>query len=126
MGFLLRQILGNLTLLNIDGHRMTELPNDAFGLSDMTGKLLKLHIANGNLTTPPPESLQPLRKLKSLDLHGNQIKDLKRNQFKGLRDVEVLDLSYNVIPKVDASHLADLTKLGWLNVSHNSLTEITR
>ncbi|XP_018576955.1 protein artichoke [Anoplophora glabripennis] len=120
------KILGNLTLLTIDGHRMTELPKDAFALSDMTGKLLKLQIANGNLTTPPPESLQPLRKLKTLDLHGNQIKDLKRNQFKGLRDVEVLDLSYNVIPKVDASHLADLTKLGWLNVSHNSLTEITR
>ncbi|KAJ8943742.1 hypothetical protein NQ314_009660 [Rhamnusium bicolor] len=120
------KILGNLTVLNIDGHKIVELPKDAFILSDMAGKLLKLHIANGNLTTPPSESLQPLRKLKTLDLHGNQIKDLKRNQFKGLRDVEVLDLSYNVIPKVDSSHLSDLTKMSWFNVSHNSLTEITR
>lgn len=66
------------------------------------------------------------RKLKTLDLHGNQLKELKRNQFKGLRDVEVLDLSFNSIPKIDSSHLADLTKLGWLNASHNNLKELTR
>lgn len=54
------------------------------------------------------------------------MKELKRNQFKGLRDVEVLDLSFNIIPKIDSSHLADLTKLGWLNASHNNLKELTR
>lgn len=105
---------------------MSELPKDAFSSSNMTGTLLKLHITDGNLTTPLPESLQPLRKLKTLDLHGNQIKALKKNQFKGLRDVEILDLSFNEIPKIDGSHLSDLTKLGWLNVSNNRFTEITR
>ena len=61
-----------------------------------------------------------------LDLHGNRIPELKRNQFKGLRDVEILDLSYNGIRKVDSSHLADLTKLSFFNVSHNNITELTR
>lgn len=74
----------------------------------------------------PIESLQPLRRLKVLDLHGNQIKTLKRNQFRGLRDTEKLDLSYNNIAKVDSSHLADLTKLSFLNISNNALTELTR
>ncbi|KAH1014820.1 hypothetical protein HUJ05_012645 [Dendroctonus ponderosae] len=120
------KILGNITVLNIDGHNISDLPKEAFFESEMSGKLLKLHIVNGHLNTPPIEALQPLRKLKTLDLHGNRIKELKRNQFKGLRDVEILDLSFNMIPKIDSSHLADLTKMSWLNVSHNSLKELTR
>lgn len=105
---------------------MTNLPKDILSDSGMTGTLLRLHLSNGLLVTPPVEALQPLRKLKTLDLHGNSMTVLQRNQFRGLRDVESLDLSYNKIKKVDASHMADLTKLGWLNVSHNALTEITR
>lgn len=92
----------------------------------MTGRLLRLYLPNGNLSAPPIESLQPLRKLKTLDLHGNQIGELKRNQFKGLRDVEIVDLSHNLITKIDASHISDLTKLSFLNISHNSINEITR
>ncbi|XP_063905507.1 protein artichoke isoform X1 [Zophobas morio] len=120
------KILGNLTVLKIDGHNMTSLPKDAFAESSVSGRLLRLFLSNGYLTTPPIESLQPLRKLKMLDLHGNRIPELKRNQFKGLRDVEILDLSYNGIRKVDSSHLADLTKLSFFNVSHNNITELTR
>lgn len=120
------QNLGNLTVLKIDGHRISSLPPNAFAESDLVGKLLRFHLSNGNLSGLPVESLQPLRKLKTLDLHGNQLKELKRNQFKGLRDVEAVDLSYNEIPKVDSSHIADLTKMGWFNASHNKLTELTR
>ncbi|XP_050295565.1 toll-like receptor 3 [Anthonomus grandis grandis] len=120
------KILGNLTTLNINGHNITDIPKDAFFDSETAGKLLKLYLINGPLKTPPIEALQPLRKLKTLDLHGNQISELKRNQFKGLRDVEVLDLSFNQIPKIDSSHLSDLTKMGWLNVSNNNLKELTR
>lgn len=120
------QILGNLTVLRIDGHAVSELPKDAFFGSEMSGRLLRLFLPNGRLTAPPIESFQPLRKLKTLDLHGNRITELKRNQFKGLRDVEIVDLSHNGIRKVDSSHLADLTKLSFFNVSHNNITELTR
>ena len=72
------------------------------------------------------ETWAPLKKLKSLDLHGNQIKDLKKNQFKGLRDVEALDLSHNMIDKLDSSHLGDLTKMGFCNLSHNAIPELKR
>lgn len=105
---------------------MTEIPKNAFVDSGLAGSLTRLHINNGNLTTPAPECFQHLRRLKTLDLHGNQIAELKKNQFKGLRDVEILDLSNNNIPKIDASHLSDLTKMTWCNVSNNELTEITR
>ncbi|XP_044746672.1 chaoptin [Coccinella septempunctata] len=120
------KILGQLTLLNIDQHKMTNLQKDVFSESSMTGTLLRLHLSNGLLDTPPLESLQPLRKLKVLDMHGNNMVNFQRNQFRGLRDVESLDLSFNKIKKIDGSHMADLTKLGWLNISHNDLKEITR
>lgn len=51
---------------------------------------------------------------------------LKKNQFKGLRDVETLDLSHNGLTKLDSSHLADLTKLAACNVSFNAIGELTR
>lgn len=69
---------------------------------------------------------QSLRKLKTLDMHGNHIKELKRNQFKNLRDLESLDISYNEITKLESSHIADLTKLGFCNISYNVITEISR
>jgi len=81
---------------------------------------------SGTLSSLPAEALTPLKKLKTLDLHGNKIKDLKRNQFKGLRDTEFLDLSYNMIDKLDTSHLADLVKMGWCNMSHNIITDLKR
>lgn len=105
---------------------MTQLPKDALSDSYMTGTLITLRITNGTLTALPPESLQSLRKLKYLDFHGNQFTQLNRNQFKGLRNLEILDLSYNNIKKVEGIHIADLVKLTRFNVSNNRLTEISR
>lgn len=64
--------------------------------------------------------------MKTLDLHGNQLGTLKKGQFKGMREVEILDLSFNNLTKLDATHVSDLTKMTWCNVSNNALTEITR
>lgn len=120
------QILGNLTLLRINGHRISSFESNAFSNTLMKNVVERLHITNGNLTELPADMFVGLKKLKVLDLHGNNIKELKRNQFKGLRDVELLDLSYNNITKLDSSHLADLNKLGWFNISNNGIKELTR
>ncbi|KAL6443741.1 hypothetical protein ACFW04_001670 [Cataglyphis niger] len=120
------QVLGNLSLLIISGHRMSILPRNSFSESAAAAKLEKLEISNGTLSSLPVEALTPLKKLKTLDLHGNKIKDLKRNQFKGLRDAEFLDLSHNLIDKLDTSHLADLVKMGWCNMSHNAISDLKR
>lgn len=83
-------------------------------------------MVNGTLSDVPPEALTVCKKLKRLDLHGNNITELRKNQFKGLRDLELLDISFNSIKKIDASHLSDLKKLIWLNASHNEISEIIR
>ncbi|KAJ8679374.1 hypothetical protein QAD02_015161 [Eretmocerus hayati] len=120
------QILGNLTVLSIRSHKLTELSEDIFQESLAAQKIERLEISNGSLESIPIETLVPLKKLKSLDFHGNQLKELKRNQFKGLRDVEALDLSHNLIDKLDASHIGDLTKLGFFNLSDNAISDLKR
>ncbi|KAJ8895326.1 hypothetical protein PR048_000651 [Dryococelus australis] len=124
-GVFARQILGNVSTMRIDGHALRSLPKNAFGAGQMPGRLERLSVSNGPLSDLPPEALAPLRRLKSLDLHGNAIAQLKKSQFKGLRDAEVLDLSHNNLTKVDASHFADLNKMSWCNLSHNGIGELT-
>lgn len=119
-------ILGNLSVLSIKGHRISGLTGNSFAGSMLAGKLERFVMSNGSLSSLTTDALTPLKKLKSLDLHGNEIAELKRNQFKGLRDTEILDLSHNLISKLDPSHLADLTKMGFCNMSHNSITELKR
>ncbi|XP_032571176.1 insulin-like growth factor-binding protein complex acid labile subunit isoform X3 [Drosophila sechellia] len=119
-------ILGKAKELVIDGHAFQQLPKDLFAGQEIANSLGIIRVTNGNLSDLPIETFQPLRKLKTLDLHGNQLENLKRNQFKNLRELEVLDISHNQIKKLEAQHIADLTKLGWCNVSHNALSELSR
>lgn len=120
------QVLGNVSLLNIDGHEMQTLPKDAFGSGMMAEALIRLHITNGTLSELLPETVAPLRRLKTLDLHGNKIASLRKGQFKGLRDTELLDLSHNEIAKIEATHFADLTKMSRCNLSHNAIVDLPR
>lgn len=118
--------LGNLKFLELNYHSIKELANNEFDDSQLPAKLERMYITNGNVTELGANTFQHLKKLKTIDLHGNQITVLKKNQFRGLRDVEVLDISFNNIAKLDSSHIGDLTKLGFCNVSNNKLTELSR
>ncbi|XP_061510197.1 toll-like receptor 6 [Anopheles gambiae] len=120
------KILGLLKVLNIDGHKIDLLAKGSFAGAQFEGSLEKLHLVNGPLTELAADIFGSLKKVKTLDLHGNQLGTLKKGQFKGMREVEILDLSFNNLTKLDATHVSDLTKMTWCNVSNNALTEITR
>ncbi|KAM3955604.1 insulin like growth factor binding protein acid labile subunit convoluted [Aphomia sociella] len=120
------KILSNLSILSIDGHQMKKLDKDIFAGSEAVGRLERLHLPNGLISDLPVEAFQNLKKLKTLDLHGNRLATLKKNQFKGLRDTEVLDISHNNITRLEGGHIGDLTKLGWCNASHNLIADIPR
>lgn len=123
---LLFQILGNLKLLNLDKHEISNIPTNAFASSQLPTRLEKLYISNGKLTSLSPDTLGPCKKLKYLNLQGNELGTLQKNQFKGLRDLESLDISNNNITKIDSSHFSDLTKLVSINLANNSLPSVTR
>lgn len=114
-----------MKILDINGHEISALPEDAFD-SSVHNHLERLYITNGTINSLHQETFKPFKKLKVVDLHQNNISTLQRNQFKGLRDLELLDLSHNVIAKIDSSHFGDLTKLSHLNLSYNALEELPR
>lgn len=120
------QILGNLKVLNLNKHDISNIPTNAFISSQLPTRLEKLFITNGKLITLTPDSLAPCKKLKYLNLQGNELEKLQKNQFKGLRDLETLDISNNNITKIDSSHFSDLTKLVSINLANNSLPAVTR
>jgi Leucine-rich repeat (LRR) protein len=120
------KVLGNLKILELDKHQIQAINNNEFDDSQLPTKLEKFHVTNGNVTELGGNAFQHLKKVKYVDLHGNKITVLKKNQFRGLRDAEVLDISFNEIVKLDSSHIADLTKLTFCNASNNKLSELTR
>ncbi|XP_022189330.2 toll-like receptor 3 isoform X2 [Nilaparvata lugens] len=120
------QDLGNLSVLIIEGHKMKRIPTEAFGSGLLATHLEELRLTKGELSEIPLAALAPCKKLKKLDLQGNHLFTLQKNQFKGLRDVELLDLSFNNLTKLDGSFFGELSKLGWCNLSHNALTDLPR
>jgi Leucine-rich repeat (LRR) protein len=120
------RVLGNLKILELDGHNIQALNNNEFDDSQLPAKLERFYVTNGNVTELGASTFQHLKKVKFIDLHGNHISALKKNQFRGLRDAEVLDISFNDIVKLDSTHIADLTKLSSCNASHNKLSELSR
>lgn len=120
------KVLGNLKILELDQHEMEILNTNEFDESQLSVKLERFYVTNSNVTELGANAFQHLKKVKTIDLHGNKISALKKNQFRGLRDAEVLDISFNEITKLDSTHIADLTKLTFCNASHNKLTELSR
>lgn len=119
--------LTDLSVLSIDKHRMIKLSTDTVESIGSRALLERLSITGGLVTvTIEPNSFETLRKLKFLSLRDNGLRELKRNQFKGLVELESLDVSFNSIDKVEAIHFADLTKLVRCNVSRNSIASLPR
>uniref|UniRef100_A0A8D9ETU5 Insulin-like growth factor-binding protein complex acid labile subunit n=1 Tax=Cacopsylla melanoneura TaxID=428564 RepID=A0A8D9ETU5_9HEMI len=120
------KILGHLKRLVLDNQQIEILQDNTFQSGTWSRNLEKLSIINGKLSPFTNVVFTPLKKLKHLDLHGNNITDLKKNQFKGMKNIDFLDLSFNGIKKIDGSHIGDLSNLGWLNISHNAIEDLGR
>lgn len=120
------KVLGSLKILELDHHNIEILNTNEFDDSNLPAKLERFYVTNGNVSELGANAFQHLKKVKTIDLHGNRIAVLKKNQFRGLRDAEVLDISFNELTKLDSTHIADLTKLTFCNASHNKLTELSR
>lgn len=114
--------LSSLTVLRVDQSRLSNVSSRAFaGLH-----LEELRLVNANISQLMPEAFAGLDKLKTLDLHGNQLKEIPKGIFQPLRNLEVLDIGHNILSKLLPTYFSDLAKLINVNVSHNGLTEYPR
>ena len=114
--------LTSMTALRVDHSLLNSIPNQAFaGLH-----LEDLRITNANISQLVPNSFSGLDKLKTLDLHGNQLSEIPKGVFQPLRNLEFLDVGFNNLTKLQPTYFSDLGKLISINVSHNNLAEYPR
>lgn len=112
----------SLTQLHIEWSQLNSVPSRSFsGLH-----LEELRLTNANISELMSDAFAGLDKLKTLDLHGNQLKDIPKGIFLPLRNLEVLDVASNSLAKLQPHYFSDLAKLVSVNVSSNGLTEYPR
>ncbi|CAL8085006.1 unnamed protein product [Orchesella dallaii] len=115
--------LDNLVTLTLDKHNISSLDEGIRGL----GSLKNLQISNGNISSFQKPTFSALGgKLARLDLHGNQLKTIPKDAFQNLKNLEYLDVAWNLFDKLDPGYFFHLSKLTWFNASHNEIPEFKR
>ena len=104
-----------VTKLNLDGNKLTEIPN---GLEKLTQ--LKSLFLNGNQLTDV-KGLEKLTQLEWLYLGNNQLTSVKG--LEKLTNLEKLNVFNNNL--IDANGLEKLTQLQQVNLGINQLTDVT-
>lgn len=99
-----------------------DLPNGPIYTSELS-KITSLenNWPSSGMTLSNLNGIQYLTNLATLDLVGNDIKDL--SPLRGLKNLRAIDMSYNKIS--DLTPLSTMTGLVMLKLSHNDITDIT-
>ncbi|XP_061391399.1 uncharacterized protein LOC133326811 [Musca vetustissima] len=109
--------LRSLSVLLLGKNRISDIS----GLSSLksTLRVLDLH---GNKICSIANKINCLRELKSLNLAGNQIRQINHNDFMGLANLKELNLKRNKLKRINGfQHLCALERL-WL--CHNDLHKV--
>ncbi|XP_063966760.1 toll-like receptor 3 [Lytechinus pictus] len=109
--------LDQLTELDISNNDLTALPQGMFYCNKL---LQKLRLAQNNIARWSGNTVSNLCSLKYLNLFDNNIKHVD-NTTQILHSLEHLDLSFNVLSRIDDYFLSSYTYLKTLNVSNNDI-----
>lgn len=116
--------LDKLEVVNVSGNRLTQLPQNVFA---MNRNLLEIHLSNNSLAKLTYDNLKNLNKLSVLDLSHNQLITNSFNDklvFNDLTQLRILNLSHNLLTRLNEQILSKLINLQIINLEHNSLADI--
>ncbi|XP_063703473.1 toll-like receptor 3 [Culicoides brevitarsis] len=113
--------LSNLERLVLSSNEIRRLRQNVF--QDLTS-LTELDLKK-NRIEDIGTALQTLKQLEILDLSFNKIKNVSKSSFSGLKSLEILDLSNNRIEFVDFDVFQANPVLEAVNFANNKLKELT-
>ncbi|RZF40509.1 hypothetical protein LSTR_LSTR000388 [Laodelphax striatellus] len=87
-------------------------------------KLKRLNLAGNELNSVPQASLSILYNLRKLELHENSISSVSEGDFEGLENLDSLGLSYNHLREVPARVFSHLKQLNSLEIEGNAIAKI--
>ena len=112
-------ILCNLTELDLQYNRIDNIDNIGHCMS-----LTNLNLAHNKLQVLGYDSFNGLAKLKYVDLSYNMIERVEKSYFFGLTDLEDVNLQHNALVALDVNSFYDLRKLEKLDLSFNRLSSL--
>lgn len=113
--------LTNLNTFHFEGSNITFLPNR---LLEKSVNLVKFTLLKNNLTEIPLSFLP--KSVEKVVIEFNSISILKKNQFKSLVHLQVLNLSNNKIERIHKRALNGLKQLRELNINFNNITFLAK
>nr|XP_022913358.1 immunoglobulin domain and leucine-rich repeat-containing protein 2 [Onthophagus taurus] len=111
-----------LKILDVSYNKINDLPRHVFSNLFLT----HLDLSHNELRVMPFQVFHPLRDLKILDISYNYIVTILDHFFKFNKYIEELYLNNNKIAKLTSNALEDLSDLKRLDLSNNSLTSIAK
>ncbi|XP_047245912.1 leucine-rich repeat-containing G-protein coupled receptor 5-like isoform X2 [Girardinichthys multiradiatus] len=109
----------SLESLTITGAQITSLPSY---MCEQLPNLQLLDLSYNKIQTLP--SFSGCESLQKIDLHHNEIEELRENTFTGLMTLRSLDLSWNRVSSVKPNSFFGLTALSKLDLSSNQLSSL--
>lgn len=114
--------LKKLRILDLSDNNIVDVPRNAFsGLEN----LLYLNLSqNIHLGPIPATVLQPLTKLRTIDLSMSGLKTLPTELFANSQDLELIILRNNAIQEISEGTFADLRNITSIDLSNNHITSL--
>lgn len=106
----------NLTVLDLHGNKLREIPPDTFtGLINLT----VLDLSHNNIEGLEPDVFKSLDKLGRLKLNHNLLTSITTDVVEGLKSLKHLNLQNNKLKFISANFLAPFTSLESVNFTSN-------
>jgi len=116
--------LQNLKSLDLSGSLTTLDSGLLSGLSQLqTFRYIKQRLSC-NFTTISKSAFQSNRKLTEIVIRHSDIRSIEIETFKGLFNLQVLDLRFNRIVSLTKENFSDVTKLKVIDIKNNTLSQV--
>ncbi|KMQ97234.1 leucine-rich repeats and immunoglobulin-like domains protein 2 protein [Lasius niger] len=115
--------LDTLEILTLYENKISSIEPDAFkGLDNR--RLKRLNLGGNELARIPTQALNSLELLKKLELQENHISTIEEGDFEGLKALDSLGLAHNHLREVPARVFSHLTQLNSLELDGNQITHV--